>query len=193
MRTKLFSIALAGATAALTAGALAAQEPAAEPRLALRPFVGTSIPAGAERSALGTGLLLGAQAGYDLGHRLSVIGDLSWARPTSKLVSADARTDVYQLDAGLAWGLAPVARLRPYVALGGGVRDYRYASPVLTDGSGGVGFGAVGTDFALGGAALRLEARDNVVAFAAPTADGGRTTRNDVGVSLGLTLHPHGL
>jgi hypothetical protein len=192
MRTKLLSILFAATTFGV-GRSLAAQEPTAEPRLALRPFVGTSIPAGAERDALGTALLLDGQAGYDLGRHLSVIGDLSWARPTSKLVTADARTDVYQLDAGLAWGLARVARLRPYVALGGGVRDYRYASSSLADHSGGVGFGALGTDFALGGAALRLEARDNVVAYATPTPDAGRSTRNDVGVALGLTLRPHGL
>ncbi len=186
------------AAAAIPAGALHAQTTPARALewhgLSLRPYVGASIPTGGQRDVLDAGVLLGAEAAYGVARNLRVIGDGSWTRPSTKLVSVDARTNVFQYDAGLEWSVprAAEAAWRPFVALGGGVRDYRYAASALDDHAGGVGFGAVGTDFLVRQAALRIEARDNVFSYASPLAGGGRSTRNDLGLALGVSFHLHG-
>jgi hypothetical protein len=52
-----------------------------------------------------------------------------------------------------------------------------------------VGYGAIGTELQLGNSALRAEARDNVFCYKSPIRGMGSSTRNDVGVMLGIAYH----
>ena len=80
--------------------------------------------------------------------------------------------------------------LRPFVDVGGGFRRYDFSSSTLSDRNGGEGFAAVGTEVAVGRSAIRLAATDNVFSYESPTADATRSTRNDVGLSIGFGFHP---
>jgi hypothetical protein len=184
------------ALALLTAGTSAtswAQDSTTWRGFELRPYAGTYVPMGSQRDVFHDGLLVGAEGAYDLGANFHVIGDVSWTRPSTKLVSVDSRTNIYQYGAGVELGVARDIggewMLRPFVDVGGGVRRYDYTSATLVDRTRGLAFAAIGTELGFGRAAIRLEGRDNVFSFEAPTSDATRATRNDVGLTLGLAYH----
>ena len=181
--------------AAQDAGPYPAQfTPQYAPRFNVATYAGASIPTGTLRDDFDSGFLLGAQATYDLGAHVGVLGSFDWTHPTTRLVATDAGANVYQADLGLELGGARGNMthwaLRPFMDLGGGVRRYDFASTDLSSRTRGVGFASLGTELAVGRSALRLAATDNVLSYEAPTADATRATRNDVGLTLGFTFHP---
>ena len=186
---------VAGLTLA-SAATLAAQEspPTYVPRFDIATYAGAAIPTGTLRDAFGSSFLLGAQGAYALGAHLDVLGDFDWTRPTTSLVATDAHTDVYQADLGVevggARGNTRRWAMRPFADLGGGLRRYNFASSELNDRSRPVGFAAVGTELAFGRSAIRLAARDNVLSYVSPALDATHSTRNDLGLTLGVGFHP---
>lgn len=189
-RSLMLGLTLAGATA------LGAQEapPSYAPRFAIAPYAGASIPTGALSDTYDSAFLLGAQGTYTLASHLDLLGNFDWTRPTTTLVASDAHADVYQADLGVEVGAARGNTrrwaMRPFADVGAGFRRYNYASSELNDSSRPVGFAAIGTELAFGRSAIRLAARDNVVSYVAPTSDATHSTRNDLGLTLGLNFHP---
>ena len=194
-RERLRVLTLASALT-LTATALSAQEarPSYTPRFDLAPYAGASIPTGALRDAFDSAFLLGAQGTYTLASHLDLLGDFDWTRPATKLVTSDVHADVYQADLGLEVGTARGNThrwaMRPFADVGAGLRRYNYASSELNDRTRPVGFAAVGTEVAFGKSAIRLAARDNVLSYVTPTLDATHSTRNDIGLTVGVGFHP---
>jgi hypothetical protein len=163
-------------------------------RFGIAPYAGASIPTGDLRDTFDSAFLLGAEGMYSLGTHFDVLGGFDWTQPSTTLVTTDAHTNVYQADLGVEVGTARgnMKRwaMRPFADIGAGVRHYDYASSELNDRTRPVGFAAIGTELALGRSAIRIAARDNVFSYEAPTVDATRSTRNDVGLTLGVGFHP---
>jgi len=189
-RSLMLGLTLSGATA------LGAQNapPSYAPRFAIAPYAGASIPTGAMRDTYDAAFLLGAQGTYALATHFDLLGEFDWTRPATSLVASDAHADVYQADLGIEVGTARGNTrrwaMRPFADLGAGFRHYNYASSELNDNGRPLGFAAVGTEVAFGRSAIRLEARDNVLSYVAPTSDATHSTRNDLGLTLGVGFHP---
>ena len=85
-----------------SAARLADQDsPAYPPRFNMATNAGAMIPTGTLRDSFDTGLMLGAQGTYDVSTHLALLGSFDWANPTTKLVPADARANIYQADLGV--------------------------------------------------------------------------------------------
>ena len=186
-----------GMLAALALAApLAAQDeaPPYAPRLNIATYAGASIPTGPLRNDFDSGLLLGTQGTYDLAAHVGLLGRFDWTHPTTKLVTTDAGTNVYEADLGIELGGARYSptrwAMRPFVDVGGGVRHYAFASSDLTDRTRGSGFATLGTELSVGRTAIRLAATDNVISYRGPVADATTATRNDVGLSVGVGFRP---
>jgi hypothetical protein len=196
MRHHISTLAMVSATSLALAATLTAQDapPSYAPRFTLATYAGASIPTGTLRDSFDSALLLGAQGNYSLTNHLDMLGDFNWAHPSTTLLSTDTHANVYQADLGLevggARGNTRHWALRPFADVGGGLRRYSFSTSELDDRTRGVGFAAVGTEVAFGRSAIRLAARDNIVSYAAPTADATHATRNDIGLTLGVGFHP---
>ena len=196
MRHHISTLAMVSATSLALAATLTAQDapPSYVPRFNLATYAGASIPTGDLRDSFDSALLLGAQGNYALTNHLEMLGDFNWAHPSTTLLSTDTHANVYQADLGLevggARGNTRRWALRPFADVGGGLRRYSFSTSELDDRTRGVGFAAVGTEVAFGRSAIRLAARDNIVSYAAPTADATHATRNDIGLTLGVGFHP---
>jgi hypothetical protein len=196
LKHRISTVAMVSATSLAFAAALKAQDapPSYVPRFNVATYAGASIPTGNLRDAFDSALLLGAQGNYSLTNHLDVLGDFDWAHPSVKLLPSDTHANVYEADLGLEVGGARgnVRRwaMRPFADVGGGVRRYAFSTRELDDRTRGVGFAAVGTEVAFGRSAIRLAARDNIVSYAAPTADATHATRNDIGLTVGVGFHP---
>jgi len=196
MRYRITTLAMVSATSLALATTLTAQDapPSYVPRFALATYAGSSIPTGDLRDSFDSALLLGAQGNYSLTNHLDMLGDFNWSHPSTTLLSTDTHANVYQADLGLevggARGNTRRWALRPFADVGGGLRRYSFSTSELDDRTRGVGFAAVGTEVAFGRSAIRLAARDNIVSYAAPTADATHATRNDIGLTIGVGFHP---
>ena len=187
---------LAASLIVASAATLTAQEspPHYAPRFDIATYAGAAIPTGALRDSFDNAFLLGAQGTYTLGSHLDLLGDFDWTRPTATLATTDVHADVYQTDLGVEIGAARGNThrwaMRPFADVGGGFRRYNFASSQLDDRSRPVGFAAIGTELAFGRSAIRLAARDNVLSYVSPTPDATHSTRNDLGLTLGVGFHP---
>ena len=163
-------------------------------RFDIAPSAGASIPTGDQRDAFDNAFLAGLQGTYALSSHFDLLGDFDWTNPSTSMVASDAHTNVYQagvgVEVGTARGNTKRWALRPFADLGAGVRHYDYSSSELNDRTGPVGFAAIGTEVALGRSALRIAAQDNVFSYEVPTVDGTKSTRNDLGLTLGVGFHP---
>ena len=191
MRYAIPIVALALSTLASGMQAQDDADPGWKPEL--RPFIGASIPTGAHRHAIRSDLLFGLQVAAELRPRFHVVGSLAWNPARTRHATVNDEVQVLQYDAGVEFSrvddLARGWQLRPFVGLGAGARSYLYAAGALNDRTCAVGYGAIGTELQIGETALRGEARDNVFCYESPL-DGVRSrTRNDVGLSLGLSYH----
>ena len=179
-----------------SAVALAAQEAPAPhaPRFHIATYAGAAIPTGSLSDSFDNSFLLGAQGTYALGSHFELLGDFDWTRPTTSLASSDAHADVYQTDVGVEFGAARGNTrrwaMRPFADLGAGFRRYDYSSSELNDSGRPAGFAAVGTEVAFGRSAIRLAARDNVLSYESPLPDATHSTKNDLGLTLGVGFHP---
>ena len=196
MKYRISTIAVLSASSIALAASLSAQDapPSYVPRFNLATYAGAAVPTGKLRDSFDSALLLGAQGNYALGTHLDVLGDFDWTHPSTKLLPTDTHANVYQADVGLevggARGNTRRWAMRPFADVGGGVRRYSFSTSALDDRTRGEGFAAIGTDVAFGRSAIRLAARDNIVSYAAPTADATHSTRSDVGLTIGIDFHP---
>jgi hypothetical protein len=161
-------------------------------RVMLRPFVGAYLPTGAQHSTLSSALLAGAQVGYRLPAPFQLVGSFGWT-PSRDRGFADARTNIYQFDAGLEVGGVhsgeQYTAFAPFVGLGAGARTYSLSHPASTSETDPAGYASIGAATRAGPVGLRLELRDYLSRFR--TIGGvttGSSTRNDLMAALGLTM-----
>lgn len=182
----------------VSASALAAQEPtdAPEPRPArtpeIRPFAGAFVPTGAMRDDFRTATMVGLQVATEMSRDFHVLASAGWTHGHNRFGLGSDRTDIWQYDAGVeASRSRPLASgwtVRPFLGLGGGARTYDYRVAGMKSRSCAAGYGAVGTEFEAGAMGVRFEARDYVSCFKSPVT-GRRDTRNDLGLTLGVSYH----
>lgn len=184
-------IAIVVAALVLGAGTLPAQLTMG--KMEVRPFVGASLPIGAQRDLYKDAPIYGLQVAREQGRFLHVVGSFGWVNGMDKYDVVRDNVDILQYDVGLELGrLMPMSAKwswRPFLGLGGGGRSYSYRHSTLNDRSCLAGYGSLGTEFQWDTRAFRFEGRDNVFCYRSPLADGKRQTRNDLGVAFGLVYH----
>ena len=168
-----------------------AQEPTVRPEI--RPFVGMYIPTGDQRDLFDDGSVLGLQAALEVRPSFHVLGTFGWGVGQTKYVASKDHVNTFQYDIGLELSLVRALGeqwlLKPFLGFGGGARTYLYEDDNLKNRTCAAGYGALGAEFELNRAAIRLEGRDNVFCFRSPLPNVKSKTRNDVGLSLGLAYH----
>ena len=162
------------------------------PAFELRPFVGAYIPTGDQRDLLTDAVLVGAQASWRAIPALAFTGTFSWSPSKDRLRPGDPTLDIYQYDVGAELRKESlynggVWQFSPFVGLGVGGRTYSYRDLDVDSKTNVAGYGALGGDIGFGPVGLRVEARDYVSQFKPLTAGGDTKTRNDVGVTMGIT------
>lgn len=184
MHMFLAAAALAGA------GALGAQ---GQTVFELRPFVGASIPGGAQRETFKTAGVVGLESAFELKPTLHLVGTLGLVPGRHTFLVSDNRVNILTYDVGVEFGgVYPLHRgweYKPFVGLGAGGRTYWYASSQLRTNSCTSAYGTVGSELQRHEVALRFEGRDNVFCYRSPLAGVGSVTRSDVELSLGLAYH----
>lgn len=183
------------------AGALVAAPAAAQargrPTLELRPFVGSFVPIGALRRALGETVAYGGQGAMELSPGVTVVGAFALARPHDLSVPARPRLRMTQLDLGLEWtraaGAAGDWTLKPFVGAGVGGRAYSVRETSDADRTETrvfpAGYASLGTELQAGRLALRAEARGYASGFVVPSADAHRRLRADALLAVGFAYH----
>lgn len=181
------------ATAALFAGATAvyAQEPGA--KVEVRPFVGASIPTGAQRDLFNDAPIFGVQGAVQVKPTLHLVGTFGWVPGQNEYVAARDNVNVFAYDVGVELSMVrPLGgnwQFRPYAGIGGGGRTYAYEADQLADKTCVAGYGALGSEFQIGRTALRVEARDDLYCFRSPVAGVDSETRNEIRLTAGVAYH----
>jgi hypothetical protein len=179
------------AALALGASALAAQATKVKPEL--RPFAGTVIPTGKLRELFLDAPMAGISTAVELKPTLHVLATFAWIPAQNKYGLAQNNVNIFQYTAGAELGFVkPFAgnwELRPFAGVGLGARTYAFQGVGLANKTCFAGYGALGTEFQIARTALRLEARDHVFCYRSPVSGVSSTTRNDVGLSLGVAYH----
>jgi hypothetical protein len=187
MRTLLaITIALSWVTPAF------GQEQWRESSAELRPFAGMFLPIGAHRSDFKSATMVGAQGAVEVSRHLHGVASVGWTHGHNRLFTRDL-TDIWQYDVGaefnavrpMGWGWY----LRPFLGTGFGGRAYDYRNDATRASSCVAGYGSVGTEVQHNVLAFRVEARDYLSCFESPVS-GTKSTRNDLGLSVGLAYHP---
>jgi len=176
------------------AAPLAAQS-SATPRRVLpevRPLVGVYLPTGRMRDDFEAATLLGLQGAFELSRSVHLTATTSWTRGHNKFDMASGRTNLWQYDLGAEANLLrPLGggwQLHPFVGAGLGGRTYDYRAKGVATQTCTAGYGSLGSELQKGAVALRLEGRDYVSCFESPVT-GEQSTRNDVGLAVGLAYH----
>jgi hypothetical protein len=187
MRKYLASLALL----TLVAGAVSAQGTTLRPEI--RPFVGMYVPTGHQRDMFKDAALFGVQAALEIEPSFHLLGTFGYVPGQTKLTSVGNDVQILAYDVGfevdMVRSLGGAWLFKPFFGLGVGARTYMYDNVALRDRSCAAGYGALGMEFEINRAAIRLEGRDNVFCFRSPTTSPQPKTRNDVGFSLGLAYH----
>jgi hypothetical protein len=122
-----------------------------------------------------------------------MLGTFGWVPGQTKYPGLNDDVQILQYDVGVEFNmvraLGAAWLFRPFVGAGAGARSYLYENNDLRDRTCAVGYGALGMELQLDRAAIRLEGRDNVFCFRSALPRIKSTTRNDVGLSLGLAYH----
>lgn len=158
----------------------------------VRPFIGVNIPTGAQRDVFADAPLLGIGGALQLRRNLHLVGTFAWVPSQTEYAVAEDNANIFQYDAGLELSVQRAMGtwlVRPFFGLGAGARTYAYQSELLANKTCAAGYAAVGSEFNLGAAALRLEARDNLFCYRSPIEGEDSHTRNDLGLSLGMSYH----
>lgn len=186
MRKSLLSLAML----ALTAGALSAQR-VENYGLELRPYVGAYVPLTSHRYDFRDAPTYGAQAAYELGDYLHVVGTFGWTDAKTRIGLSRDNVHLYSYDVGaeanLFYEIANGWFWRPFVGAGGGGRTYDYEGTVASR-TCAAGYGAIGTEMQRSVVAFRVEARDYLNCFESPMT-GKKKTRNDAMFTLGIAFH----
>jgi hypothetical protein len=178
---------------ALAVGAttLPAQAPNLRPEI--RPFAGAMIATGDQRLLFKDAPLFGIQAALEVRPDFHVLGTFGWMPVQSKYLLADNDVNVLDYSVGVEVGMVrPLPgkwEFKPFVGVGTGARRYLYQGARLGNQTCVTGYAALGTEFQLGHAALRLEGRDNLFCYRSPIAGIASQTRNDVGIAFGVAYH----
>ena len=158
----------------------------------VRPFAGALIPTGDQRDVFKDALLVGTQVAVEAADRLHVVGTFAFAGPDYATVSPRGHLHVYQVDVGgeLFQNVALNAdwKFRPFLGAGAGVRQYDPTAKGDTKNYA-TGFGALGAEFQMSRAALRVEARDSLTRFKGPAGTDAASNRNEVALTAGLAWH----
>jgi hypothetical protein len=182
----------------VTANVATAQDGAAarHSTFELRPFVGAFLPTGEQRDLLRDAFLVGAQGSYRTTPRFAFTGTLAWTPSKDRRTPGDQALDMYHYDVGVegrapSWLGGAGWDVTPFAGLGLGGRTYDYRDLDVDARTQFAGYGALGAELGLGLAGrvgARFEARDYVSRFAPLTGRGDAEARNDVTLSLGLTV-----
>ena len=176
-----------------TACTLAAQATAIDNGPELRSFVGAYVPTGEHQLDFKPAAMLGLQVAEALTSNLHVLASVGWARGHNKFAAfADDRTTIWQYDVGFELNepqaLANGWVVRPLAGAGIGGRTYDYRNVNVGSRSCVAAYASVGGELQRNVMALRFEARDYVNCFESPVT-GEKSTRNDLGMSLGFVYH----
>lgn len=168
--------------------------PAQDPvRPEIRPFVGMYLPTGDQRDLFKDAAMFGMQAALEVRPSFHVLGTLGWVPGQTKYAGLDDDVQIFQYDLGLEFNLVrPLGAawlFKPFLGAGAGARTYLYANDNLSDRTCAAGYGALGMEFEINRAALRIEGRDNIFCFKSAIPNVKSRTRNDVGMSVGLAYH----
>ena len=176
---------------AATAMGAAAQEPG--PRPEIRPFVGMYVPTGDQRDLFNDAAMFGLQAALEMKPNFHLLGTFGWIPGQTKYAVTADNVQILQYDVGfeldMVRDLGETWLFKPFFGLGAGARTYMYEADNLTDRTCTAGYVALGTEFQYGRTAIRLEGRDNVYCYRSALPNVKSTTRNDVGLSLGVAYH----
>lgn len=175
---------------AATSLVASAQQPI---RPEIRPFVGMYMPTGTQRDLFKDAAMYGLQAALEVKPEFHMLGTFGWVPGQTKYAGLKDEVQIFQYDVGVEFNmvraLGDAWLFKPFLGAGAGARTYLYANDNLTDRTCAAGYGALGMEFEINRAAIRLEGRDNVFCFRSAIPDVKSKTRNDVGVSLGLAYH----
>lgn len=184
--------------------------PSAGPRLHATAFAGVLAPLArlttdpqTFETEVSSSAMAGAEVGWWPRRRLGLAVQAAWAPAKLSLIPTDftgalpgelgdADYLVGSVEARYRLPLPPeVSLVRPYVALGGGLRRLDVdpiASPEVTDATDPMATAAAGAHVRLGGGVdLRIELRDRVSVYGSPTGGGDRV-QNDLGITVGLGI-----
>lgn len=184
--------------------------PPAGPRIEATAFAGVLAPlarltADPEtfETEISSSALVGAEATWWPRRRLGVALQGVWAPAQLSLIPTDftgalpsdlGDADYLAASAEVRYRLAlppEVSMVRPYLALGGGVRRLdvqAIASPEVTDATDPMATAAAGAHVRLAGRfELRVELRDRITIYGSPTGAEDRI-QNDLGISVGLAV-----
>jgi hypothetical protein len=174
------------------ASVLPGQERRRWPESEVRPYVGAFVPVGSQRDDFEPATTVGVQVAIEMTPNVHAVANLAWSGARNRFAFLDDDTDIWQYDLGveanLVRRLSPDWLFRPFIGAGAGGRTYAYDAPDVGRHSGLGAYGALGGEVQVGRVALRAEARDYVTSFESPTT-GNRTTRSDVGMSIGVAYH----
>lgn len=184
--------------------------PPAGPRFTATGFVGVLAPLArlttdpeSFETEISTSGLFGAEVAWWPWRRLGLAAQGAWAPAQLNLVATDFTGALPEdlgdadyltgsLEARYRVPLPPeVSLVRPYLALGGGVRRLQVdsiASPEVSDATDPMATAAAGAHVEFAGRAeLRIELRDRVTLYRSPTS-GENRLQNDVGISVGMAF-----
>ena len=178
---------------ALTLATLSQAQAPSRPSVELRPVVGAYVPTGDQRDVFKDALLLGVQGGIQVTRRFHVVGNLAWIDGKGLFPAADRSVRTYQYDAGVEYNgyRESIAGwvTGPFIGVGVGGRTYDYAAAGWGTKTYVDGYGALGVEFEHGNVSVRVEGRDYVSRYGAPTPGASTTTRNDLTLGLGVAYH----
>lgn len=187
MRKYLASLAVL----AVTVTAAPAQETVMRPEI--RPFVGMYVPTGTQRDLFDDAAMYGIQAALELRPSFHLLGTFGYVPGQTKYTTLKNDVQILQYDVGFEFDLVrPLGDtwlFKPFAGLGAGARTYLYDNDALKNRTCAAGYGALGMEFEINRAAIRLEGRDNVFCFRSALPNIKSKTRNDVGFALGLAYH----
>jgi hypothetical protein len=178
----------------LLAGAVALEaqaRPALRPEV--RPFVGASLPTGAQRDLFSTEPMIGVQVALEERPTMHILGTFTWVPGRASYGFAQDRVNILQYSLGAEFGyvtqLTGRWELRPFIGAGAGGRTYAFQATGLADRTCFAGYLAAGTEVQVDRVAFRFEARDNVYCYRSPVAGQSSRTRSDIGLALGVAYH----
>ena len=189
MSTRFTTIAT---VAALTLSAATAKAQNIGGSFELRPFVGAYIPTGDQRDLLKDAVLTGAQLSWRAIPALAITGSFGWSPTKDRVTPGNQTLDIYQYDVGAELRSASLYKgtlwdFSPFVGLGLGGRTYNYRDLDVDSKTNFDGYAALGGDIGFGPLGLRIEGRDYVSQFKPLTGSGDTKTRNDIGVTVGVS------
>lgn len=191
MRTTISILALALSALAATAQAQEQRSPRWTPEV--RPFVGTVIPTGELRDAIGSETQFGIALAAEVKPWLHVLATGAWTPASTRYLASDATLRVLSYDVGAEVNgrqkfFGPWDFL-PFWGAGLGARTYVYQADELKDGTCFAGYASTGFEFQNGPLGLRAEGRGNVFCYRSPVRGEGTGTRADLGLAFGLVYH----